>query len=183
MSGSVSAVGMGWQSALCHRVGDLQDAPGIDETVLSSIGLVLPRERGGVRTECAVELLAEDVSVPEVPVRLGHDMDHDVEQLDGWSGPPRHISRRLDRQRLDGRVCVLACPLVCGDDVRAGLALGDPHMIAIVKARVIESRGLLRVGTVEDRPEVPGLAQGQVLDQAEQVGARSSQWASDVVLL
>src|SRR5450631_3878877 len=147
------------------RMGSVLVARGFDgllnlRSVSDPIGLVLPRERVGVRTECAVELLAEDVSVPQVPVRLGHDMDRDVEQLDGWSGPPRHISRRLDRQRLDGRVCVLARPLVSCDDVRAGLAFGDPHMIAIVEARVIESRDRLRVGTVEDRPELPGLAQG-----------------------
>ena len=40
----------GWQSALCHRVGDLQDAPGIDETVLSCFCVVAPRSASRVVT-------------------------------------------------------------------------------------------------------------------------------------
>jgi len=55
-------------------------------------------------------------------------------------------------------------------------------VITVLEARIIEGRDRLRVGTVEDCPEVTGLGQRQVLDQAEQVGARSSQGASDVVL-
>lgn len=56
--------------------------------VSGPVGLDLGRKRGGVRTECAVQLLAEDISVPEVPVRLSDEVDHDVEQPDGRSGPP-----------------------------------------------------------------------------------------------
>jgi len=40
----------GLQSALCHRVGDLQDAPGIDETVLSCFCVVAPRRASRVAT-------------------------------------------------------------------------------------------------------------------------------------
>jgi hypothetical protein len=40
----------GSQSALCHRVGDIQDAPGIDETALSSFCVVAPRRASRVAT-------------------------------------------------------------------------------------------------------------------------------------
>jgi hypothetical protein len=40
----------GLQSALCRRVGDLQDAPGIDETVLSCFCVVAPRRPSRVAT-------------------------------------------------------------------------------------------------------------------------------------
>jgi len=81
------------------------------------IGIVLRGGRGGVRTERAVELLAEDVSVPEVSDCLGQDVDQDIEQLDVRLGPPRHVPRCVDRQCLDRLVGVLARPLVCDDDV------------------------------------------------------------------
>jgi hypothetical protein len=40
----------GLQSALCRRVGDIQDAPGIDETVLSCFCVVAPRRASRVAT-------------------------------------------------------------------------------------------------------------------------------------
>ncbi len=68
--------------------------------------------------ECPVELLAEDVGVTEMTVRLGQYVDHDVEQFHIWTRPLRDVAPGVDRQRLDSRICVLARSLVPADDVR-----------------------------------------------------------------
>src|SRR6516164_9681559 len=47
----------------------------------------------------AVELFAQDVGMPGVPVGLGEDVDQDVEQLHARARPPRHVARGVDGER------------------------------------------------------------------------------------
>jgi hypothetical protein len=54
-----------------------------------------------------VELFTQEVGVTGVPVGLGEHVDQDVEQHDVGSRPPRHMTRCVDVERLDGGVSVL----------------------------------------------------------------------------
>ena len=56
------------------------------------------------RSDRAIELLAQDVGVPGVPVRLVEDVNHDVEELHVRAWPPRHMTGHVDVERGDGRV-------------------------------------------------------------------------------
>jgi hypothetical protein len=66
-------------------------------------------------------------------------------------------------------------------DLLACLVLGRPQVGAALRD-VVPAGKRLGEGPVEDLPEVQGLPERQVLDQAEKVGACLGQGAADVVL-
>src|SRR5206468_119356 len=54
-----------------------------------------------LRSHRAVQLLAQDVSVPGVTIGLVEDVDQDVEELHVRAWPPGHMARRIDVERGD----------------------------------------------------------------------------------
>src|SRR4051794_9978232 len=91
--------------------------------------VVLPEDRVSpvqgraprLRSHCAVQLLAQDVSVPGVTIGLVEDVDHDVEELHVRARPPRHMAGRVDVERGNRRVRVRPHAPVAMDDLDARL--------------------------------------------------------------
>jgi len=62
------------------------------------------------------------------------------------------------------------------------LILVDPQPVPVPVARVVESRMAFRERPAEEISQIHRFRQGEVLDQAEQIGSCCGQWASYVVL-
>ena len=95
--------------------------------------------------------------------------------------PPRHVADGVEREALDHLVGAGGHPLVEADDRAAGLGRRHPHVGR--RLRVLgDPRQVLVEGVAERRAEVPPLDGGQVLHEAQQVGARRDERPADVVL-
>jgi hypothetical protein len=138
-------------------------------------GLVLLGQvrAAGTHPRRTVQQLADEIGVPGVPVRLGHEVDEDLVEGDVTAAgpPPRDDPERVERQRRHGRLGVHAHPLVAPQHRRSRLVGGRPH-VGVRLGVVLEPRQPLREGPAEDVAEVARLDARDVLDQPEQVGPR-----------
>ena len=130
----------------------------------------------------AVQLLAQDVGVPGVPVGLGEHVDHDVEQLHVRARPPRHVAGRVDVESRDRRVRVVPDAPVAVDDLGPRLVRGGPQVGEGLEVVVPPPGQSFGKRAPEDVAEVPGLGAGEVLDQTEEVRPGGGQRPADVVL-
>lgn len=140
------------------------------------VGLLPVRHAGP-----AVELFAQDVGVPCVSGAFVEHVDHDVEELDVGSRPPRHVAGCVDVQGADRLVGVFRNPVVERDDLFAGLGFGGPVLVLPRTFLVSSGRGVGK-RSVEDLAEVPGVGISPVLDQAQEVGAGRGQRSAQVVV-
>jgi DNA-binding MarR family transcriptional regulator/GNAT superfamily N-acetyltransferase len=130
-----------------------------------------------------VDELADDVGVTGVPVGLGDHVHQDLVQCDLAAPlpPPGHVAEFVQGQRADRGVRVRPRPAVQPDDVAARLLGGGPH-VRVGLGPFLQPRQRLAERLAEHFAEIPELHAGQVLDQAEQVGAGRHHRAADVVL-
>ena len=130
-----------------------------------------------------VDELADDVGVTGVPVGLGDHVHQDLVQRDLAAPlpPPRHVAGRVQGQRGDRGVRVRPRPAIEPGDVAARLLGGGPH-VRVGLGAFLQPWQRLVEGLAEHLAEIPELHAGQVLDQAEQVGAGRHHRAADVVL-
>ena len=78
------------------------------------------------QTNGAIDLLAEDVCVSGVALRVSGDMHHDVMQRDGSISPPRHGSDSVQVEFADRGVCELTSPQIAVDDLLFGFLCSYP---------------------------------------------------------
>ena len=122
----------------------------------------------------AVELLAQDVEVPGVPGGLDRHVHEQVVQVGVGRAPPRHVRGRVEGERLDRLVGERRDAAVEVEHLLGRLVLGRPHVV-VGPGVVGPERHLLRPRPPEADAEVLRLHPREVLDDAQEVGARGGQ--------
>jgi hypothetical protein len=138
----------------------------------------------GPQTHCTVDELSDDVRMAHVPVGLGDHVHEDPVQgdLTARSFPPGHLSRSVQRQRLDGLVRVCASTAIHPDDLIPRLRSGRPHVPVRFVVGVVGPRPGLVDRPSESRAEVAELHEGEVFHQPEEIRAGRRHRTADVVL-
>jgi hypothetical protein len=140
----------------------------LPEVRLQSVGCGALR----VKSDCSVQLFAQDVSVTCVPIGLADHMDEDIEQHHIWAWPPGHMALSVNVKNGDRGIRVFPRFSVPVNDLSARFVRRGPHCVEVT-ARIVPSGPAPREGTAEDVTEVPGLGNREVLDKAEEIGPRS----------
>lgn len=107
--------------------------------------------------------------MPGMPVCLREHVNQDIEKHHvGIPRPPGHPAGRVEVEGVDRRVRVYPHAPVAVNDLGARLLLGGP-LIGVVLGVGVPPGQVLGERTPEDLAEVLGLADRQVLVQAEEV--------------
>src|SRR6516165_8218981 len=116
-----------------------------------------------------------------VSMGFSEHVDKDVEELDVGTWPPGHETGRIDVECGDRRIRVLRRLPVAVDDLGSGFVGSHPHQVEMASG-IVPATPLSRKRPSEDVAEIPRLGNGEVLDEAEKVGAGVGKGPANVVL-